>query len=151
MTRTILMNGKFATLDPARPRATAVAIRDGVFEAVGSDDEVMRLADADTKVINLEKRTAIPGLNDSHTHVIRGGLHYNMELRWEGVPSLEDALAMLTLLRSELVGLPDGLLAPLWDAGFPARMAELTGDDSAAAARALACVDEVVRRVEAML
>jgi predicted amidohydrolase YtcJ len=89
------MNGKFATLDPARPRATAVAIRDGVFEAVGSDDEVMRLADADTKVINLEKRTAIPGLNDSHTHVIRGGLHYNMELRWEGVPSVADALRMV--------------------------------------------------------
>lgn len=94
---TLLINGKFATLDPARPQATAVAIRDGVFEAVGSDEEIMRLADADTKVINLEKRTVIPGLNDSHTHVIRGGLHYNMELRWEGVPSVADALRMLKL------------------------------------------------------
>ena len=37
MTRTILMNGKIATLDPAKPRATAVAIKDGVFEAVGDD------------------------------------------------------------------------------------------------------------------
>ncbi|HSN69859.1 MAG TPA: amidohydrolase, partial [Steroidobacteraceae bacterium] len=70
-------------------------IRDGVFEAVGSDDEIMRLADRDTRVIDLEKRTVIPGLNDSHTHVIRGGLHYNMELRWEGVPSVADALRML--------------------------------------------------------
>ncbi len=95
MTRTIFMNGKFATLDPARPRASAVSVKDGIFEAVGSHDEIMRLADADTKVINLEKRTVIPGLNDSHTHVIRGGLHYNMELRWEGVPSLADALRML--------------------------------------------------------
>lgn len=95
MARTILMNGKFATLDPARPRATAVAVRGGVFEAVGGDDEIMRLADSDTKVIDLEKRTVIPGLNDSHTHVIRGGLHYNMELRWEGVPSVADALRML--------------------------------------------------------
>ncbi len=95
MKRTILMNGKFATLDPAKPRATAVAIKNGVFEAVGGEDEIMRLADADAKVINLEKRTVIPGLNDSHTHVIRGGLHYNMELRWEGVPSLADALKML--------------------------------------------------------
>jgi predicted amidohydrolase YtcJ len=95
MPGTILMNGKFATLDPARPRATAVAIRDGVFQAVGNDEEIMRLADADTKVINLEKRTVIPGLNDSHTHVIRGGLHYNMELRWEGVPSVADGLRML--------------------------------------------------------
>jgi hypothetical protein len=37
----------------------------------------------------------IPGLNDSHIHVIRGGLNYNMELRWDGVPSLADALRML--------------------------------------------------------
>jgi predicted amidohydrolase YtcJ len=95
MARMILMNGKFATLDPAKPQATAVAIKDGVFEAVGGDDEIMKLADADTKVINLEKHTVIPGLNDSHTHVIRGGLHYNMELRWEGVPSVADALRML--------------------------------------------------------
>ncbi len=95
MSRTILHNGRFTTLDPARPRATAVAISDGVFEAVGTDEEVMRLNDAGTRVIDLDKRVAIPGLNDSHTHVIRGGLHYNMELRWEGVPSVADALRML--------------------------------------------------------
>src|SRR5205085_10040099 len=39
--------------------------------------------------------TVIPGLNDSHLHVIRGGLNFNMELRWDGVPSLADALRML--------------------------------------------------------
>ena len=38
---------------------------------------------------------SFPGLNDSHLHVIRGGLNYNMELRWDGVPSLADALRML--------------------------------------------------------
>ena len=65
-----------------------MAIQDGVFTAVGGDDEIMRFADAETRVINLEKRTVIPGLNDSHTHVICGGLHYNMELRWKGVPSV---------------------------------------------------------------
>lgn len=42
------------------------------------------------------KRTVIPGLNDSHLHVIRGGLNYNMELRWDGVPSLADALRLYT-------------------------------------------------------
>lgn len=95
MTHTILMNGKMTTLDPANPKATAVAIKDGNFEAVGSDQEVMRLRQSDTRVIDLKKRAVIPGLNDSHTHVIRGGLHYNMELRWEGVPSVADALRML--------------------------------------------------------
>ncbi len=40
-----------------------------------------------TQVIDLQKRTVIPGLNDSHLHLIRGGLNYNLELRWEGVPS----------------------------------------------------------------
>ena len=48
-----------------------------------------------TDVIDLGGRTVIPGLNDSHLHVIRGGLHYNMELRWDGVPSLALAMRML--------------------------------------------------------
>jgi len=95
MQRIILMNGKFHTLDPLGPRVGAVAIKDGVFEAVGSEDHVMALRDADTRVIDLKQHTVIPGLNDSHTHVIRGGLHYNLELRWEGVPSLAEALRML--------------------------------------------------------
>jgi hypothetical protein len=46
-------------------------------------------------VIDGKGRTVIPGLNDSHLHPIRGGLNYNMELRWDGVPSLADALRLL--------------------------------------------------------
>ncbi len=42
-----------------------------------------------------KRRTVIHGLNDSHMHPIRGGLTYNMELRWDGVRSLADALRML--------------------------------------------------------
>ncbi len=95
MTDLILHNGRIRTLDPAQPTATAVAIEDGCFQAVGSESDVLRLKSSAAKVIDLGGRTLIPGLNDSHTHVIRGGLHYNMELRWEGVPSLVDALAML--------------------------------------------------------
>src|SRR5262249_23050309 len=48
-----------------------------------------------TQVIDVGGRTIIPGLNDSHLHLIRGGLNYNLELRWDGVPSLADALQML--------------------------------------------------------
>ena len=91
----ILINGCFATIDREQPQASAVAIRDGRFLAVGDTDDVMRHRTPETQVIDLNGRTAIPGLNDSHLHLIRGGLNYNLELRWEGVPSLADALRML--------------------------------------------------------
>ena len=91
----IMRNGKITTLDPAKGEAAAVAIADGRILATGSDTEIMRLAKGDTQVIDLAGRRVIPGLNDSHTHLIRGGLNYTMELRWENVPSLADALRML--------------------------------------------------------
>ncbi|MGH8466680.1 MAG: amidohydrolase family protein, partial [Pseudomonas sp.] len=91
----ILLNGKFHTVDREKPLANAVAIKDGKFLAVGTENEVMQFADAQTQVVDLQGHTAIPGLNDSHLHLIRGGLNYNLELRWEGVPSLADALRML--------------------------------------------------------
>ena len=91
----ILTNGRFTTLDRRNPNPKAVAITQGKFSAVGDLDEVMAFAHADTQIIDLKQRRVIPGLNDSHLHLIRGGLNYNLELRWEGVPSLADALAML--------------------------------------------------------
>lgn len=94
-TQLILHNGQFTTLDRQHPQATAVAISDGRFIAVGDDSEVMRLADSNTQVIDLNHRCAIPGLIDSHLHFIRGGLNYNMELRWDGIPSLADAMRRL--------------------------------------------------------
>ena len=63
--------------------------------AVGLEQEVMALAGSGSKVIDLKGHRAVPGLIDSHTHVIRGGLNYNMELRWDGVRSLADAMTML--------------------------------------------------------
>jgi predicted amidohydrolase YtcJ len=91
----ILHSGRFTTLDRSKPEATAVAIADGVFTAVGSDREVMPRATSTTKVIDLRSRRALPGLIDNHLHIIRGGLNYNMELRWDGVMTLADAMSML--------------------------------------------------------
>ena len=88
----ILRNGKFTTLDSAKPAASAVAIAGDRFAAVGGESDVMPLAGPTTRMIDLGGRRVIPGLMDSHTHVIRGGLYYNMELRWDGVPSLADAM-----------------------------------------------------------
>jgi predicted amidohydrolase YtcJ len=91
----ILSNGRFATLDPANPQAEAVAVSGGRFTAVGSMAEVVPLAGPRTRVVDLGRRRAVPGLIDSHTHLIRGGLNYNLELRWDGLRSLADAMAML--------------------------------------------------------
>ena len=91
----ILHNGRFTTLDRSNPTARAVAIKDGKFSAVGTDAEIMPLAGPNTRLIELKGRRALPGLIDNHLHIIRGGLNFNMELRWDGVRSLADAMSML--------------------------------------------------------
>jgi predicted amidohydrolase YtcJ len=91
----ILHRGLVTTLDRSNPAANAVAISGGKFLAVGRDDEVMRLAGPQTEIIDLQGRRVLPGLVDNHLHIIRGGLNFNMELRWDGVRSLADAMAML--------------------------------------------------------
>src|SRR5580693_2127251 len=91
----IIFNGSFTTLDRSNPTASGVAIRDGKFSAVGMDKDILPLAGAGTKRIDLKGRGALPGLIDNHLHLIRGGLNFNMELRWDGVRSLSDAMAML--------------------------------------------------------
>ena len=91
----ILHNGRITTLERARPQAQALAIREGEVVAVGEDREMLPLAGPGSRVVDLRGRTAVPGLNDSHTHPIRGGLSYNLELRWDGAPSLADGMRML--------------------------------------------------------
>jgi predicted amidohydrolase YtcJ len=91
----ILRNGRVTTLHREQPQASAVAIRDGLIAAIGADTEIMRLSGEGTRVVDLAGHRLIPGLNDSHTHLIRGGLNYLLELRWDGVASLADAMAML--------------------------------------------------------
>jgi len=91
----ILHRGLFTTLDRSNPTVSAVAIADGRFVAVGHDQEVMKLAGPSTKIVDLKGRRVLPGLIDNHLHIIRGGLNFNMELRWDGVRSLADAMAML--------------------------------------------------------
>jgi predicted amidohydrolase YtcJ len=91
----ILFNGRVTTLSTPHPEVSAVAVREGKFLVVASDGEALALRRPATRVIDLGGRRVIPGLNDSHLHLIRGGLNFNMELRWDGVPSLADALRLL--------------------------------------------------------
>lgn len=89
----VLTNARITTLDPARPEAGSLAIRDG--RVVGLDDRAAARPGPRTRVVDLDNRRVIPGLNDSHLHVIRAGLYYHLELRWDGIPSLADALRRL--------------------------------------------------------
>jgi predicted amidohydrolase YtcJ len=91
----ILHSGLIVTLDPAQPVANTVAISEGRFTHVGSANDILPLAGHRTRVIDLKGRRVLPGLMDNHIHLIRGGLNYNLELRWDGVRSLADAMGML--------------------------------------------------------
>ena len=96
----VLHSGVFTTPDRSNPTANAVAIKDGVFTAVGCREDIVPLADASTRIIDLKGRRVLPGLIDNHLHIIRGGLTFNMRCsRWDGVRSLADAMAMLSSVR----------------------------------------------------
>src|ERR1700678_895054 len=91
----ILHGGRLTTLDRSNPTASAVAIKDRRFTHVGRDREIAPLAGPGTRIIDLLGPSVLPGLIDNHLHIIRGGLNFNMELRWDGVRSLADAMSML--------------------------------------------------------
>src|SRR4029078_7608684 len=91
----ILVNGRFTTLDRGNPNPAALAIPGGRLLGVGRRADMPAAGGHSTKIIALGGRRVVPGLIDSHMHIIRGGLNYNMELRWDGVRSLADAMAML--------------------------------------------------------
>lgn len=93
--RTLLLRNARIDGDASEPAAEAVAIRHGRIVAVGPDEEVRASAGQGTVEIDVGGRRVVPGLIDSHAHVLRAGLTWNRALRWDGVPSLEDALALV--------------------------------------------------------
>jgi predicted amidohydrolase YtcJ len=89
----VFHNGRITTLDPGRPEVTTITVKDGRIASTG--DAAAAARGPNTRIVDLGRRRVIPGLNDSHLHVIRAGLYCNLELRWDGVPSLSDALRRL--------------------------------------------------------
>ncbi|MHB1447912.1 MAG: hypothetical protein ACYCX1_02050 [Bellilinea sp.] len=65
----ILHNINAYTLWQSQPQASALAIRDGKILAVGRQEDVLALADRNTKRIDLRGATVWPGLTDSHLHL----------------------------------------------------------------------------------
>src|SRR6266436_2490665 len=91
----IVFNAKITTESLSQPLASAVAVKRGRIYAVGTDAEILNLKDNNTKLIDANGRRLIPGLNDAHTHVL-SERSFNYTVRWEGVPTLQRALEMLS-------------------------------------------------------
>jgi len=91
----IVHNAIIHTLDNKNTVVEAMAVADGKILKTGKSSEILKLKDKKTTIIDAKGRTIIPGIFDSHMHIIRGGRFYNTELRWDGVRSLKRALAML--------------------------------------------------------
>jgi predicted amidohydrolase YtcJ len=92
---TVLLNGKILTVDPTSSTREALAIRGGRIIAVGTTADIRRLAASATQVIDLQGRTVVPGLIDSHMHAIRAAQFFATEVNWIGAPTLSDALARM--------------------------------------------------------
>ncbi|MCB2252476.1 amidohydrolase [Pseudomonas chlororaphis] len=70
----VLLNGKVFTADRSQPKAQALAVENGKVRQVGSDAQIKALIESGTRVIDLGGKTLLPGLIDSHSHAIFGGL-----------------------------------------------------------------------------
>jgi predicted amidohydrolase YtcJ len=92
---TVLVNGKILTVDAQFSTREGLAIRDGRILAVGSTAEMRRLAGPRSRVIDLQGRTVIPGLIDSHLHAIRAAETFATEVNWIGAPTLVEALGRI--------------------------------------------------------
>lgn len=91
----IVFNAKVHTLDNANTIAEAIAVQNGKIIKVGKSSSILKLKTKNTKLVDAKGKTIVPGIFDSHMHIIRGGRFYNTELRWDGVRSLKRALTML--------------------------------------------------------
>lgn len=91
----IVTNARVTSFSSQQP-LTAIAVEGGKISAVATDPKaLLAQKGSHTKIIDAGGRRLIPGLNDSHLHVVRGGRFYNAETRWEGITSLKEGLAMI--------------------------------------------------------
>ncbi len=117
----VLRNGLLLTQDSNTPRASALAIRGERILAVGSDRAMQRHIGPSTRVIDLQRRTVVPGLIDTHIHAIRGGQTFTFETYWFDAPTLSEALQRL---QRDAQRKPDGQWAAVVGAWHPEQFAE---------------------------
>ena len=92
---TLVVNGKVITVDDKESVVEALAIRDGRIVATGTSAAMRKLAGPNTRTIDVQGRTVIPGLIDSHLHAIRAALSFSTEVNWIGARSIEEALGRI--------------------------------------------------------
>lgn len=100
----ILYNATIYTLNPALPRCSAIACKDGRIVAVGDDADVLALAGPATRRIDLGGRTVIPGINDAHNHMLEMGL----KLRRIGLDDCTSIAEMVERVRAVAAHTPAG-------------------------------------------
>ena len=91
----ILSNGKIITVDEHFTIAQALAVRGDRIVAVGSNQDIGRLAGPSTRRVDLRGRAVVPGLIDNHMHLLRYGTTWKFEVRWDGVETRKEALELL--------------------------------------------------------
>jgi len=92
---TLLVNGKIVTVDDRFTIAEALAIRNERIVAVGSASEMEKFRGPSTRLIDVGRRTVIPGLIDNHAHFMRAAEYWHREVRLDGITSHREALALI--------------------------------------------------------
>ena len=113
---TILFNGRIWTVDAELPKAEAVAISGGRIFAVGTNDEVLALATAATRKIDLGWKTVLPGSDNAHSHPADSGVEHLKRVACDK-DSIE---AIQSALRERVKKTPPGQ----WSLGFCMTMAK---------------------------
>ncbi|WP_405647168.1 amidohydrolase [Streptomyces uncialis] len=99
----VLLNGRVTTMstDARSAEVEAVAVSGERITAIGTSREIEDLAGPGTTVVDLAGRRVVPGLIDSHVHIVRAGRTWRDEVRWEDELTLESGLAAITRRSAE--------------------------------------------------
>jgi predicted amidohydrolase YtcJ len=97
----VLTNGKIITVDDQFRIAQAVAVRGDRIIAVGTNQDINKLAGPNTRRIDLKGKSMVPGLIDNHAHFQEEGAYWTLETRLSGIETRKEALEKLAAAAKE--------------------------------------------------